>query len=386
MIVPLCDAVNAQSRATAEFLFPFATDVNETRPMSLHAVNVVAATRFPRAPGARRSVLFLVVLLACAMASMNAERDGHAPVPAGLVRLERVDEAMGSWFAVVLYGPDRAGSEAAAEAAFEEVHRLDRLLSNHRAASEWSSVNHDAAVRPVRVSDELFDLLSACLEYSRLSEGAFDLTVGRLGKLWGFHKGEGALPRPSAVSAALRHVGHRHVELRAADRTVRFLRPGVVLDPGGIGKGYAVDRMASVLRDQGIARALVSAAGSSIYGLGTPPDQPEGWRVSIGVPGRPGSRAAVVHLDNASLSTSGSYEKFFEADGRTFSHIIDPRTGYPARGASSVSVLASRALDSEAWTKPYFINGRAWTVAHRRPDHRVFYCDDARDTACAWIQ
>jgi thiamine biosynthesis lipoprotein len=315
---------------------------------------------------------------------MNAEQDGGRP--ADLVRLERTDEAMGSWFALVLYGTDRAGLEAAAEAAFEEVHRLDRLLSNYRAASEWSGVNRDAARRPVRVSDELYDLLSACLEYSRLSEGAFDLTVGRLVKLWGFHKGEGALPRQSDVSAALEHVGYRHVALCAADHTVRLLRPGVVLDPGGIGKGYAVDRMVSVLRDRGIARALVSAAGSSIYGLGAPPDQPAGWRVSIKVPGEVGPRVEVVHLENASVSTSGSYEKFFRADGRTFSHIIDPRTGYPARGASSVSVLASRALDSEAWTKPYFINGRAWTAAHRRPDHRVYFCDDARDVSCAWVQ
>jgi thiamine biosynthesis lipoprotein len=329
----------------------------------------------------------LTALLACVAVATAPSTGGLAGGdPDDLVRIERSDEAMGSWFALVLHGPARAKLEAAAEAAFEEVHRLDRLLSNYRVASEWSGVNRDAASRPVRVSAELFGVLSACLEYSRQSEGAFDITVGPLVKLWGFYKGEGALPRGPAVSDALGHVGYRHVLLEAGDGTVRFLRPGIELDPGGIGKGYAVDRMVAVLRDHGVGIALVSAAGSSIYGLGAPPDEPRGWRVSISAPGDPSRSVAEVHLEDLSVSTSGSYEKLFRAEGRTYSHIIDPRTGYPARGASSVSVVAARAMDSEAWTKPYFINGRPWTVANRRRDQRVFFCDDAPDIACAWIQ
>jgi thiamine biosynthesis lipoprotein len=332
------------------------------------------------------SRLALTALLACLAVATAPSTAGYATAAsADLARLERGEEAIGSWFAVVLHGPDRAGLEAAAEAAFAEVHRLDRLLSNYRPASEWSVVNRDAASRPVRVSEELFDLLTACLEYSRQSEGAFDISVGPLMKAWGFYRGEGALPRPADVAGVLGRVGYRHVRLEAADRSVRFLRQGIDLDPGGIGKGYAVDRMVAVLRDRGVGAALVSAAGSSIFGLGAPPDEPRGWRISISVPGDPGKTAAEVHLRNLSLSTSGSYEKFFRAEGRRFSHVIDPRTGYPAQGASSVSVLAARTIDSEAWTKPYFVNGRAWTVANRRPDQRVFFCDDAPDVACSWI-
>jgi FAD:protein FMN transferase len=307
--------------------------------------------------------------------------------PGDLLRVEQSDEAMGSTFTVVLYGSDQKQLEAAADAAFDEVHRLDRLLSNYQPASEWSEVNRTAGVRPVKLSAELFQLLSDCMTYSRQSDGAFDITVGPLMKVWGFYKGEGSLPRAADVTDALTRVGHRHVRLDAAARTIHFDRPGVELDPGGIGKGYAVDRMVDVLKRSGVHIALVSASGSSIYGMGAPPTEPAGWRITIRAPDDPHKTAAEVVLKDMSLSTSGSYEKFFWVEGRTYAHIIDPRTGYPAQGTASVSVMAPRTIDSEAWAKPFFINGRAWTAAHKPASVRVFVCDDARtQKACAWVR
>ena len=300
-----------------------------------------------------------------------------------LLRLEKSDEAMGSTFSLIVYGNDRGKLETAAAAAFEEVRRLDRMLSNYDPASEWSRVNRDAGVGPVKVSPELFQLLSECTKYSRQSGGAFDITVGPLMKVWGFYKGEGRLSRPQDVADALLRVGYRHLRLDPAAQTVEFDRPAMELDPGGIGKGYAVDRMVDVLKRQGVHIALVTGAGSSIYGLGAPPAEQKGWRITIRA--LPHQAAAEVFLKNASLSTSGSYEKFFWAEGRRFSHLMDPRTGYPAQGTSSVSVLAPRTTDSEAWTKPYFINGRAWTAAHKPKHFRVFFCDDSQPQACAWI-
>jgi FAD:protein FMN transferase len=319
-------------------------------------------------------IRFTIVLAAVALCSP----------PGDLLRLEQNDEAMGATFSVVLYGSDRSQMEKAAGAAFDEVHRLDRLLSNYKEDSEWSEVNRTAGVRPVKLSAELFRLLSDCLKYSRESDGAFDITVGPLMKVWGFYKGEGALPRPADVTDALTRVGHRHVRLDAAAQTILFDRAGVELDPGGIGKGYAVDRMVEVLRRSGIAVALVSA-GSSIYGLGAPPDEPTGWRITIRAPDDPNKSAAEVFLRDMSLSTSGSYEKFFWADGRTYAHIIDPRTGYPAQGTASVSVMAPRTVDSEAWAKPFFINGRTWTAAHKPANFRVFACDEGKPSTCSWI-
>jgi thiamine biosynthesis lipoprotein len=163
------------------------------------------------------------------------------------------------------------------------------------------------------------------------------------------------------------------------------------MDPGGIGKGYAVDCMVEILKQKGVQRALVAGSSSSIYGLGAPPDQPEGWEVSIRDPHNPRRGVAQVYLKDMSLSTSGSYEKFFEADGRTYSHIMDPRTGYPAEGTVSVSIVAPRTIDSEAWAKPYFINGRQWTAARKPKDFRVFLCQqgkdpNGKDTPCAWVE
>jgi thiamine biosynthesis lipoprotein len=299
---------------------------------------------------------------------------------AGPVRVESAAEAMGATFSIVLYGADRAPLETAAQAALDEAQRLDRMLSNYLPESEWSRVNREAARQPVKVSAELFALLSACLEYSRESEGAFDISVGPLMKAWGFFRDEGRLPQKAEIEMALAHTGYRHVALDPSARTVRFDEPGVELDPGGIGKGYAVDRMVEVLKRRGVEIALVSV-GSSIYGMGAPPETPEGWRVSIRSPDDPHRTATEVSLKNMSLSTSAGYEKFFRADERTWPHIMDPRTGYPARDVSAVSVIAPRTIDSEVWAKPYFTNGHEWTAAHKPKDVRVFFCDDR----CSWI-
>ena len=303
-----------------------------------------------------------------------------------LLRIDRTGDAMGAMYSVVLYGRDQAKMEAAADAAFDEVGRLDAMLSNYRPESEWSGVNRHAAEAPVKVSPELFQLLSACLAYSRESEGAFDISVGPLMKLWGFYKGFGRLPQPAEVAEAIGKIGYRHVHLDAAAGTVSFDRPGVELDPGGIGKGYAVDRMVDVLRQRGFRIAMVAGSDSSIYGMGAPPDEPRGWRVDIKDPRNARRTATEVYLKDMSLSTSGTSEKFFRAEGRVYAHIMDPRTGYPAQGTLSVSVMTPRTIDSEAWAKPYFVNGRQWTAQHKPADFRVFFCEDKAGQPCAWIE
>ena len=302
-----------------------------------------------------------------------------------LLRLEESADAMGATYSVVVYGYDRVKMEAAADAAFDEVRRLDEMLSNYRADSDWSEVNRHAAEKPVKVSPEMFQLLLDCVAYSRESEGAFDISVGPLMKVWGFYKGSGHLPHRAEVAAALPNVGYRHIHLDAAAGTVWFDRSGVELDPGGIGKGYAVDRMVDVLKQQGVQIALVAGSDSSIYGMGAPPMEPKGWRVDIKNPWHQRQTAAEVFLKDMSMSTSGSYEKFFRAEGRIYAHIMDPRTGYPAQGSVSVSVVAPRTIDSEAWAKPYFVNGRQWAEKHKPKEFRVFFCEDRTDQPCAWL-
>ena len=323
-------------------------------------------------------VLFLLAGLAAILAGQ-----GRSPE---LLRLEKSAGAMGSTFSVALYGTGRAEMEAAADAALEEAQRLDDMLSNYKPESELSLVNREAAERPVSVSPEFLRLLSAAAGYSRESEGAFDMTVGPLMRVWGFYKGTGHLPHAAEVAAAMTKVGYRHIQLDAGAGTVRFDRPGVELDPGGIGKGYAVDRRVEILRQRGVKIALVAGSDSSIYGMGAPPASPRGWPVEIKDPWDKTKTAASVYLKDESLSTSGSYEKFFRAEGRVYAHIMDPRTGYPAQGCVAVSVIAPRTLDSEVWAKPYFVNGRRWAAQHKPKDFRVFFCEDRTDQPCAWLQ
>lgn len=305
-----------------------------------------------------------------------------AGVRAELRPFEYSAGAMGGTFSIVLYTSTRAHGEAATTAAFAELRRLDGLLSPYRPESAWSEVNRHAAERAVPVPPEVFEVISLSLEYSRRSEGAFDITVGPLMRAWDFRDGNGRLAAARAVEDARACVGHAHVQLDAARRTVRFDRAGVELDSGGIGKGYAVDRMVGVLKAHGIESALVSAAGSSIYGLGSPPRE-EGWRVAIGGPVA-GSEDGRVVLKNASLSTSGKAGKFFRAEGRVYGHILDPRTGYPAKGFLA-AVVAPHAVDSEAWTKAVLLNGRAWLARHTPRGWRAFLCEEDDRSSCAWL-
>ena len=323
-----------------------------------------------------------ILLVGCSALTLAV---GGARPRQDAVRVELSDEAMGTTFTVVMYGEDRAELTEAARTALGEAVRLDNLLSNYKPDSAWSVVNRNAARGPVVVSREIFDVIDACLGYHRRSEGAFDISVGPLMKVWGFFKGEGTLPSADTVRRALDDVGSQHIQIDRTASTVRFLRPGVELDPGGIGKGYAMDRMVGVLSDRRVRTAFLSAGGSSIYGLGAPPEDARGWVATIRDPLSPARIASEVFLKNQSLSTSGTYERFFRASGRVYSHIMDPRTGWPAAGTSSVSVVAPRAIDSEAWTKAFFVNGRRWAAAHRPADMRVFICDDGAP-GCEWIE
>ena len=338
--------------------------------------------------------------LIAALLALAAPPPDKAPAAADqLIRYESHLEAMGGLYSIVVYGPDRTKLEAAVNSAFEEIERLDQLLSNYKPTSAWSEVNRNAGKRAVPVPDELYRLLDACLDYSRRSEGAFDITVGPLMKVWGFYKGTGRLPHRAEVRTALAQVGSRHIGLDPAARAVRFARPGVDMDPGGIGKGYAVDRAVAVLRQSGISSGFISAATSTVYGIGVPPGDARGWEVRIVHPKNRNQTVAALHLKDESMSTSGNYEKFFVAGGRIYSHIMNPRTGYPAEGMLQVSVVAPRALDSEAWTKPIYINGSAWFARARRTDQqlkqlRAYACaavgrgraGEGWDTQCAWLQ
>ena len=279
-----------------------------------------------------------------------------APSPSGWACHEATRVAMGSAATVRACGPGTAALVPAVEAALDEVDRLDALLSHYREDTPLSRVNREAARAAVAVPPELADLLAVCLRWSRDSDGAFDVTVGPLMKAWGFFRDEGRRPDEAQRQAALARVGYRHVVVDRGRHTVRFDRPGVELDLGGIGKGYAADRVVAVLRRRGVASALVNLGGSSVYGLGTPPGA-AGWEVGIADPTAPDRTATRVWLRGQALSVSGGYARSFVTDGVTYSHIMDPRTGRPVQGVLSVAVVSASATDGDALDNVLFVQG-----------------------------
>src|SRR5262245_43912748 len=231
-----------------------------------------------------------------------------------LYRHEANRLSMACVYAIEAYGSDAEILPRVLNEALDEVDRIDRLMSHYKADSAISRINREAAQHPVAVEPELFDFIADAMRYNRDSDGAFDITVGPLMKAWGFFRGDGHLPSENELAAARRHVGGTHVILDPAVGTISFDEIGVELDLGGIGKGYAVDRVVQLLTRRQIAAALVSAGGSTIYGLGAPPAR-DGWDVMIQDPIDPSKVALTVKLKDRALSVAGSSEKSFEAGG-----------------------------------------------------------------------
>ena len=276
-----------------------------------------------------------------------------------LHRFEDSRVSMACTYTVVVYGTDPKQLPLITTAALDEVDRIDALMSNYKPESPLSQINREAGQHPVLVEPELFRFLERCVRYSQQSEGAFDITVGPLMKAWGFFRGEGRIPWFFELWNVLRNVGYQHLRLNASQRTVQFARAGMELDLGGIAKGYAVDRVVELLKEQRIEQAFVSAGGSTLYGLGAPPDSP-GWEVKLQdplTPHDPKKSAATVLLKNQCLSVSGNYEKFFKVRGVTYSHIMDPRTGRPVENMLSVAVITQTGTDGDALDNAFYVQG-----------------------------
>jgi thiamine biosynthesis lipoprotein len=291
-----------------------------------------------------------------ALLGLATRASGAPPAAAGWVCHEATRASMGSAATIRACGPDRARLAEAVTAGLDEVDRLDALLSHYRPETPLSRLNREAASGPVAVEPELADLLDVCLRWSRDSDGAFDVTVGPLMKAWGFFRGEGKMPDDAQLRGALDVVGFRHVCVDRERHTVAFDRAGVELDLGGIGKGYAADRAASVLRARGVKSALVNLGGSSVYGLGAPPGA-AAWEVSLADPTSPERKAARVTLRDQALSVAGGYERYFVRDGVAYSHIMDPRSGRPVQGVLSVAVVSASATDGDALDDVLFVLG-----------------------------
>jgi len=263
--------------------------------------------------------------------------------------------AMACRFEVTLPRTAEAGVAAATE-ALDEIDRIETHLTIFRESSEVSQLNANAAERAVKISKSLFDLISFCKRLSEETRGAFDITSTPLTRCWGFLRREGRLPSREEVENARSFVGSEKVQLDHASQTVRFLKPGVEINFGSIGKGYALDRSAALISRR-IATALLNSGASSMRAIGA--GDGNGWAVGLRNPRSTVRRLGVLRLSNCALSTSGTEEQFFEQNGKRYGHIIDPRTGWPTESVTSVSVIAPTAALSDALATAFFVGGRS---------------------------
>jgi thiamine biosynthesis lipoprotein len=295
-------------------------------------------------------------------ASSAPVRDSRVePILAGPAAgwMKREQAIMGTAIVVELWSDDAAAGEAAIDAVMAEMHRIDRTMSPHKDDSELTRINRGAGSAPVRLSDEMTSLLTRAESFARLTGGAFDITYAAVGHLYDYRAG--IRPSAEALARACRAVGWRFLALDRGARTVRFTRPGMRIDLGGFAKGYAVDNATRILRAHGVRHAMVSAGGDSRV-IGDRRGRP--WTIGIRDPrGGSGDVVAVLPLEDVSISTSGDYERYFDAAGERFHHLIDPATGRSPASVRSVTVLAEDGLTSEALSKAVFVLGVAKGLA-----------------------
>jgi thiamine biosynthesis lipoprotein len=280
--------------------------------------------------------------------------------------------AMATRFELVLHGENAGRLRAAGEEALAEVDRWEARLSLYRPSSEIARVNSQAARQPVRVTPPVFGLLRHAWRLHHETGGAFDIAIAPLVRCWGFMDGGRRVPSAEEISAASECSGFHHILLDTENFTVRFDQEGVMIDLGAIGKGFAIDRAADILREAGVTDALLHGGTSTVYGLGCPPNG-EGWKVVIAeAPDAPPLQTAVVLRDSA-LSVSAISARSFEVGGKKYGHVIDPRAGQPVNTSVLAAVGLPSATETDALSTALLVAGLDGfeAIATLRPDMRA---------------
>jgi FAD:protein FMN transferase len=271
-------------------------------------------------------------------------------------RFEFQQPHMGTLFTITLYTSSEVVARSATDAAFAKIAALDRMMTDYDPESELMKLCQHPVGEPVRVSDELIEILREAQRIAELTDGAFDVTIGPVVRLWRRARRAEALPAPEQLARARESVGWKKLKLDTRARTVTLSVPNMQLDLGGVAKGYAADQALKILRQHGISRALVAASGD--IAVGDPPPAQRGWRVEIGALGNIGSWSPrILFLANAAVSTSGDAEQFVEIGGQRYSHVVDPRSGIGVTGRLQVSVVARRSTQTDAFATAVSVLG-----------------------------
>ena len=268
---------------------------------------------------------------------------------------ERSFHSMGSTVKLKFYSPSEEIFHRVVDACVERTKQIDRLFSNYRDDSVLAEVNRNAGIRPVPVPGEFLRLVQTSVRYSEITDGAFDITIGSLFELWRGETASGQLPEESRIRDALGCTGFRKIKIDEGKSQVFLDGDCVRLDFGAIGKGYAVDDMVRIAKKNGITRGLVNFGGN-IYAM-NPPIGKKFWDVGVRKPGSGNQIISNIDLVNKGVATSGDYERYFEHEGRRYSHIIDPRTGRPAGDVTSVVAVSKTATEADVFSTAVSVLG-----------------------------
>ncbi|MGB5654290.1 MAG: FAD:protein FMN transferase [Robiginitalea sp.] len=268
---------------------------------------------------------------------------------------KRVLKLMGSRFEITVVAQNKTQADYHIDQAVAEISRIEKLISSWDPASETSEVNRQAGIQPIKVSAELFELISRCIELSKLTDGAFDISYASMDRLWKFDGSMKELPSAQEIKASVARVGYQKILIDEISQTIFLRENGMKIGFGAIGKGYAADMAKDLLLREGVVAGIINAAGD-MSSWGT---QPGGkpWQVAITNPMDKTKSFGLLPMGEGAVVTSGDYEKFVRFNGKRYSHIMDPRTGYPATGIISATVFAPKAELADALSTALFVMG-----------------------------
>jgi len=284
---------------------------------------------------------------------------------------ERIE--MGIPFKIVLYAADETTANRAADAAWARIHELNAIFSDYDPESECNRLSHSSPHEsPVKVGPDMLSVLTFGQHLAQESDGAFDMTIGPVVRLWRRARRRHELPAEDKIKEALAATGYRNVELDEKNATVRLTKANMRLDFGGIAAGYAVDEAQKVLRKQGITSAMIDASGD--IGVTEPPPGKPGWRIGVGKLDKPGESVEYVWLKNAALTTSGDAFQFLEINGVRYSHLVNPKIGVGLTEHSSVTVIAPDCITADSYTKPVAVLGAeaGFKIIDKKPGVAAF--------------
>ena len=306
--------------------------------------------------------------------------------PAEPVLRKRTVMLMGSRFDISIVAGDSLSAEQNIDTVIGEVKRIEYLISDWRPDSQVSEVNQHAGKKPVKVDREVFKLTQEALELSKITGGAFDISFAAMDRIWKFDGSMTTMPTPEAVKQSVARVGYRNILLDSINSTIFLKLPGMKIGFGALGEGYAADRCRELMARRGIMAGIVNGSGD----MRTWGKHPNGrnWSVGINHPFRQGDLFAIIPLEDEAIVTSGSYEKFVSFNGKRYSHIINPATGYPSTGLTSVTVLGPSAEMANGISTSIMVLGKAkgLQLLKKFPGYRcIMIADDGKVFTSAGI-